>query len=272
MTAALLLEEMTREALNRIAPQALAVLPVGATEQHGPHLPVGTDSFTVEHLARAASAEAARSIPVVVAPTLRVGSSHHHIPFGGTLSLGTETYYRVIFELGESLILSGFKRLFILNGHGGNNELIQLAARDLALKHPVQVAAAAYWTIAWDDLVRERAHEYGPLPGHAGVFETSQIMALRPELVSEAKPHRDTVERSDPRSFFGPYRVEAHGAWQAIDGYSDSPDRADGERGKCLADSRCPFHCSCVCRLLQPSRLDRVVIARTPDNDAQFKS
>ena len=57
-------------------------------------------------------------------------------------------------------------------------------------------------------------------------------MALRPELVSEAKPHRDTVERSDPRSFFGPYRVEAHGAWQAIDGYSDSPDRADGERGK----------------------------------------
>jgi creatinine amidohydrolase len=232
MTAVLLLEEMTREALNRIAPQALAVLPVGATEQHGPHLPVGTDSFTVEYLARAASAEAARAIPVVVAPTLRFGSSHHHIPFGGTLSLSTETYFRVIFELGESLILSGFKRLFILNGHGGNNELIQLAARDLALKHPVQVGAAAYWTIAWDDLVKERAHEYGSLPGHAGVFETSQIMTLRPELVSEARPHRDAVERSDPRSFFGPYRVEAHGAWQAIDGYSDSPDRADGERGK----------------------------------------
>ena len=95
----------------------------------------------------------------------------------------------------------------------------------------MQFAAAAYWTIAWDDLVKERAHEYGLLPGHAGVFETSQIMALRPELVSEVKPHRDTVERSDPRSFFGPYRVEAHGAWQAIDGYSDSPDRADGELG-----------------------------------------
>ena len=231
MKALLLLEEMTREALNGIAPQALAVLPVGATEQHGPHLPVGTDSLTVEYLARAASAEAARAIPLVVAPTLQFGSSHHHIPFGGTLSLSTETYYRVIFELGESLIFGGFKRLFILNGHGGNNELIQVAARDLALKHPVQVAAAAYWTIAWDDLVKEKAHEHGLLPGHAGVFETSQIMALRPELVSEPRPHRDAAEGSNPRGFFEPYRVETHGAWQAIDGYSDSPDGAGGECG-----------------------------------------
>src|SRR5262245_33503799 len=133
MKAALLLEEMTRESLNEIASRALVVLPVGATEQHGPHLPVGTDSFTVEYIAHAASSDAAGSIPVVVAPTLRFGSSHHHIPFGGTLSLSTETYYRVITELTESLILGGFKRLFILNGHGGNNELIQLAARDLAL-------------------------------------------------------------------------------------------------------------------------------------------
>jgi creatinine amidohydrolase len=231
MTTVLLLEEMTREALNGIAHQGLAVLPVGATEQHGPHLPVGTDSFTVEYLARTASAEAARAIPVVVAPTLQFGSSHHHIPFGGTMSLSTETYYRVIFELTESLILGGFKRLFILNGHGGNNELIQLAARDLALKHPVQVAAAAYWTIAWDDLVKEKAHEHGLLPGHAGVFETSQIMALRPDLVREPRPHRDVAEGSNPRGFFEPYRVETHGAWRAINGYSDSPDRADGERG-----------------------------------------
>ena len=231
MKAALLLEELTREALNRIADQALVVLPVGATEQHGPHLPVGTDSFTVEYIARGASLEAARSIPVVVAPTLRFGSSHHHLPFGGTLSLSTETYYRVISELAESLILGGFKRIFILNGHGGNNELIQLAARDLALKHPVRIAAAAYWTIAWDDLVEAKAHECGLLPGHAGAFETSQIMALRPELITGPSPHRDTLQKSDPRSFFEPFRVEAHGSWQAINGYSDSPDRADGDHG-----------------------------------------
>jgi creatinine amidohydrolase len=232
MKRAFLWEEMTREALNAVAPQALAVLPVGAVEQHGPHLPVGTDSFTVEYLARAASDEASRSIPIVLAPTLRFGSSHHHIPFGGTLSLSTETYYRVLCDLGESFILAGFKRLFVLNGHGGNNELIQVAARDLALKHSVSIAAAAYWTIAWDDLVAETAHEHGLLPGHAGIFETSQMMALRPELVEESRPHRDSVEKSDPRSFFDAYRVETHGAWQAIDGYSDSPDQARSQLGK----------------------------------------
>ena len=212
MTAVLLLEEMTREALNRIAPQALAVLPVGATEQHGPHLPVGTDSFTVEYLARAASAEAARSIPVVVAPTLRFGSSHHHIPFGGTLSLSTETYFRVIFELGESLILGGFKRLFILNGHGGNNELIQLAARDLALKHPVQVGAAAYWTIAWDDLVREKAHEYGLPPRTCG--------SLR-DLSDHGAPPRARQRSETPSRHCGKIRstqflraLSGRGAWR----------------------------------------------------------
>ncbi len=81
------------------------------------------------------------------------GSSHHHLPFGGTMSLSTETYYRAIYDLTESLITSGFRRIFILNGHGGNHELVQLVARDLALKHPANIAAGSYWTIAWDALV-----------------------------------------------------------------------------------------------------------------------
>ncbi|HEX5692471.1 MAG TPA: creatininase family protein, partial [Roseiflexaceae bacterium] len=154
----LLFDEHTREELRALAPTTLLVLPVGATEQHGPHLPVATDRLAVEHIARAAAQEAAAQIPVLVAPTLPFGSSHHHIPFGGTLSLGTETYYRVLVDLAESLIASGFRRIFILNGHGGNSELIQLAARDVALKHPAHLAAAPYWTIAWDALVEEGAH------------------------------------------------------------------------------------------------------------------
>src|SRR5690349_8269436 len=179
----LLFEEHTREELRALAPKALLVLPVGAIEQHGPHLPVGTDRFSAEHIARAAAASASRQIPVLVAPTLPFGSSQHHLPFGGTMSLGTETYYRVLTELCESLVSGGFRRIFILNGHGGNNELIQLVARDIALRHPAHLAAAPYWTIAWEALVAEAAHERAGLPGHAGTFETSLIMALRPELV-----------------------------------------------------------------------------------------
>ena len=227
----LLLEELTREEARALAPRALAVVPVGAVEQHGPHLPVGTDRMIVEQVARAAAAELADQLPVVVAPTLPFGSSHHHLPFGGTMSLGTETYYRVLADLLESLIGGGFRRIFVVNGHGGNNELIQLAARDLALRHGAHLAAASYWTIAWDALVAEQAHVGAGLPGHAGTFETSLVLALRADLVREPRPHRDAPAGSDPRGL-APYRAELHGAWQDIEGYTDSPDQADAQRGQ----------------------------------------
>lgn len=227
-----LLEEMNRTDARTQSTDALLIWPVGALEQHGPHLPVGTDYLTIETLTRKAGELAAAKIPIVVAPTLPFGSSHHHLPFGGTMSLSTEAYYRTIFELAESLIISGFRKIFIVNGHGGNNELLQLVARDLALKHPASVAAASYWTVAWDALVALNAHQPGRLPGHAGAFETSLMMATRPELVPQSLPHRDNVAGSSPRSFYGPYRAEHHGSWQAIDGYSDSPDRGTAEHGQ----------------------------------------
>src|SRR3954451_23850199 len=147
-----LFNELTRVELRKRAPEAIALLPVGATEQHGPHLPTGTDSFAVEHIARGAAAKASEQVPVIVTPTLPFGSSSHHLAFGGTLSITTETYYRLLTDLVESLITDGFKRVFVLNGHGGNSELIQLVVRDLALKHDVDLAAAPYWTIAGDAL------------------------------------------------------------------------------------------------------------------------
>lgn len=232
MATAHLFHEHSRTELQRLAADALLVLPVGAIEQHGPHLPVGTDMYAVEYIARTAAAEAAANIPVLVAPTLPYGSSNHHLPFGGTMSLGTETYYRVMVDLAESLITSGFRRIFILNGHGGNNELIQLAARDLALKYPAALAAASYWTIAWDALVAEGAHLPGHLPGHSGAFETSLMLALRSELVQRPLPERLDAIGGDPRGFYSPYRTELHGAWQQIDGYTDSPARADDQDGK----------------------------------------
>jgi creatinine amidohydrolase len=232
MAIARLFHELSRSELREIAAEALLVLPVGAIEQHGPHLPVGTDTFAVEYIARTAAAEAAAMIPVLVAPTLPFGSSHHHLTFGGTMSLSTETYYRVLIDLTESLITSGFRRIFILNGHGGNNELIHLVARDLALKHPAALAAASYWNIAWDALVAESAHVPGRLPGHSGAFETSLILALRSELVQQPLPERADASGGDPRGFYSPYRSEIHGAWQHIDGYTDSPARGNAQDGK----------------------------------------
>jgi creatinine amidohydrolase len=231
-----LLHEINRGEAARRAPSALAVLPVGATEQHGPHLPLGTDFLIVEHVTRAAAQEARASIDVLVAPTFQTGSSHHHLPFGGTISLSTERYYGALRDMTESLIQSGFHRIFIVNGHGGNHELIELVVRDLALSHACNLAAASYWNLARESLAERVPDLRQRLPGHAGVFETSLIMALRPELVASPLPHRTAEELARTTIPPSPFRAERHGFWQSIDGYTDSPDQASAERGQRLLE------------------------------------
>ncbi len=226
-----LMLRMTREQLKAFAPTGLLVLPLGATEQHGPHLPVGTDSMNVEQIAQRAAEKAAGAIPIAVAPTLPFGSSHHHLVFGGTLSLDTDVYYRVLIELGTSLVRGGFRRLFLLNGHGGNHELAQLAARDLAREHPIDIAVESWWTIARQNLLDAGAGRIGRVPGHAGLFETSLIMALHPELVTEPRPRREAADRREPAAPSA-YRSERHGSWEQIDGYSDSPALGTADAGQ----------------------------------------
>ncbi|HYM05876.1 MAG TPA: creatininase family protein, partial [Terriglobales bacterium] len=156
---------------------------------------------------------------------------------GATLSLRTETYYRVLADLLKSLVTDGFRRIFLLNGHGGNHELAELAARDVALEFPVRIAAGSYWNIAWEALIAQQAHLGCRLPGHAGVFETSMMLALRPDLVASERPHREYIENADPKGFHAPYRHEQHGFWREIDGYTDSPDGGSAERGRRYAEA-----------------------------------
>jgi creatinine amidohydrolase len=228
----ILLHEITREESTRRASRALVILPVGATEQHGPHLPLGTDFLIVEHVSRAAAQEARADIDVLVAPTFQTGSSHHHLPFGGTISLSTERYYGALRDMTESIIESGFRRIFIVNGHGGNHELIQLVVRDLALGHPCNLAAASYWDLAREPLAERAPDLRQRLPGHAGAFETSLIMALRPDLVANPLPHRTAEQLTQTAIPPAPFRAERHGFWQSIGGFTDSPDQASAEQGQ----------------------------------------
>lgn len=233
----LLLHEITRGEAAARAPGALAVLPVGATEQHGPHLPLGTDFLAVEHIARSAAALAQPETDVLVTPTLPFGSSHHHYPFGGTISLATEHYYAALRDMVESLVIAGFQRVFILNGHGGNHELVQLVARDLILRHPVNLAAASYWDLARATLLEHEPDLGRHLPGHAGLFETSLIMAIRPDLVSPSLPQRGAAEQAAATVAAVPFRVERAGWWQSLDGFTDGPALASAERGTRLLQS-----------------------------------
>jgi creatinine amidohydrolase len=223
--------EMNRAELRAAAPGGLAVLPIGATEQHGPHLATGMDFLTVERIAAEAAARAAVDVSIVVAPVLPFGSSHHHFPFGATLSLQTETYYRVLMDLLDSFVTCGFSRIFVLNGHGGNHELAELAVRDLVLKHRVRAAAGSYWHIAWDRLIEAGAASGRLLPGHAGSFETSLMLSMRSDLVAKDLPARAGELPAGPRQR-SPFREEQHDAWIRMDGFTDSPATADAVAGK----------------------------------------
>ena len=231
-----LLHEITREESSARAGDALLVVPIGATEQHGPHLPLGTDFLIVEHVARAAAQVARQEagLDVLVAPTLPYGSSHHHLPFGGTVSLASERYFGALRDMVASLVQGGFRRIFLLNGHGGNHELMQVVVRDLALDYPVNLGAASYWDLARDALTAAGLDRIGHLPGHAGVFETSLILALRPDLVANPMPHRDEAELARVAIPRTPFRPERAGFWESIDGFTDSPDQASAELGQRL--------------------------------------
>lgn len=223
--------EMTRDELGPLLPSGIVVLPTGATEQHGPHLPTGHDTFAVSAIARQAATLAATKTdaPIILAPTLPFGSSDHHLPFGGTLSLRTETYRAVVTDLMRSMIDGGARRILLLNGHGGNTELNELVARDLALTHQVTIAAAPYWELARPALNAIPALAGVRLPGHAGVFETATMLALAGELVRQPVPSRpDDPSRA---GLVTGLRIERAGAWQSFDGYTDSPADATAALG-----------------------------------------
>ena len=227
----ILFSELTREECRSIARDGVLVLPVGATEQHGPHLPVGTDAMGAEYVARRAAEALAGQFPIAVAPTLWYGSSPHHIPFGGTMSLDAGTYLAVLMDLGRSLARASFLRLFIVNGHGGNHELIGVAARDLALEEDLEVAACSWWALAFNELAAAGAAEIGRLPGHAGAFESSVVLALDATLVREPRPHRPDWESPLIGTVDAPLRIERPGSWQATDGFTDSPSNGTAELG-----------------------------------------
>lgn len=215
--------ELTREQLSATLPQALVILPIGATEQHGPHLATGTDALLASTVAgRAAALAAGRSSrPLVLTPTMPVGASDHHFPFGGTLSFRQETLLAVLGDLARSVARSGGRRLLLVNGHGGNQGICQAAAAQASNEHDLAVAYVDYWRLASDP-------GGGTIPGHAGEFETSLVLALDPELAGQPSG------RLNPPSAPAVPDVQIHSAagWRTIDGYTDDPARADADRGK----------------------------------------
>lgn len=225
----------TREEISELAAKGCAiVVPLAATEQHGPHLPVYTDSLIGEHIVSEAVRQAAETVPILMAPVLTIGCSQHHLSFGGTLSYTSFTYMQMLRDIGESLVQDGFKKIIFVNGHGGNEPVMIQTVNDLAVKYPVWVASTSYWSVSRAALGDLNASEIGMVPGHAGGFETAAVMALKPELVradllGTTHVMREWLNSGLPGTFIGKHR-ELTG----YDGYTDAPYKATAEAGKII--------------------------------------
>lgn len=164
------------------------LLPIGAVEQHGPHLPLDTDVNAATAVCERAVARLGEGgdPPALVLPPIWWGLSPYWLGFAGTLSLRPETILALVSDLGASVARHGFRRLVIVNGHGGNAGVIGVAATQLA-DHGLRAAALSYWELIGEELRAWSRHDAGYI-GHAGEVETSIARFLQPDLVGEVPP------------------------------------------------------------------------------------
>jgi creatinine amidohydrolase len=169
------------EIAARARADAIVIAPIGATEQHGPHLPSMVDWRLAQEVAHRAARRMMARRPVVVAPTIPFGMSEHHMSLSGTITLDFATMAAVIRCVVESAIRHGFKRIFVLNGHGGNTEALRTIVTELTVKHRLPLATGTYWDVAAKSIKALLDRQEALL--HACEAETSMVMALAPELV-----------------------------------------------------------------------------------------
>ena len=175
-------KELTAEDLRaRAAADAIVILPVASMEQHGPHLPVGVDTFLCEAVCKAGAELAAQSVPCVVAPTLWCGMAEHHMAYGGTFTFDIPTYRAVLLAFLRSIERHGFRRVVIINGHGGNIAALNSFLPDFARETTLKVLATTYFELSVADLGQfledqKRVH-------HACEVESSMMMVVAPDTV-----------------------------------------------------------------------------------------
>jgi creatinine amidohydrolase len=212
----------------RDADTDLAFLPVGSTEQHGPHAPLGLDWLTAEAIAaRAVERYDAGGEPPVVGPTIPVGVSEEHRRFEGTLWVSEDTFRSYVRETIESLAAHGFDRIVVVNGHGGNAEALrELCGR---VSRDGDAYAVAY---TWFDAV-----DFDPL-GHAGTAETSMIRHLYPKLIDEDRTEEAAAGAADA---WGEWTAGTNLAYDADDftesGVVGDPREGDAALGDELLES-----------------------------------
>src|SRR5579862_7308523 len=179
-------QDMTTTDFGRLdRARAIALLPVAAIEQHGPHLPVAVDACICQGVVEHLVARLPDDLPVTILPQMAIGKSNEHSAFPGTLTLSAETLIRLWTEIGESVARAGIRKLVILNSHGGQPQIMDIVARDLRVRLKMFVVALSYWGVGKPPgLFPDSEQRHGI---HGGAGETSMMLYLRPDLVRDAE-------------------------------------------------------------------------------------
>jgi len=217
-----------KKAKEKFKATRVALIPVGATEQHGPQLPLGTDSFTAQALAESG----ANKTNAICTPVIPIGVSAHHRHFWGTLWVSPEAFRHYMYEIARNLSYHGVRRVIFVNGHGGNFPALQEISRTLRLER-IHAVVFQWWTSPSSIALQSKLFQHKGT--HAGGMETSIVLAIRPELVD--KDSYDEAAKGAPATF----GIVKHGSQLPLDtidfspsGATLDPREATAEKGKQL--------------------------------------
>jgi creatinine amidohydrolase len=212
--------------------KTLLVLPTAAIEQHGPHLPLATDTLINSILMGAALERLPSDVPVYVLPAVCYGKSNEHIGFPGTLSVSAATFMAVLRDLGASLHASGFKKIVLFNTHGGNAALVDVMARDLRAEFGLRMFSLFGSGGAAFTGLGEQERTYG---FHAGEVETSFLLSAIPELVNTGEYTVNYIADVHKPQLLRPEFAPATFAWLTRDiapsGVMGDPNPSTAEKG-----------------------------------------
>jgi len=230
----------TREFAELDMSRVVTVVPVGAVEQHGPHLPVRVDAAINAGIIARAVELAPADFPVLVLPALPIGKSNEHLAFPGTLTLSYETLARVWFEVGESVFRAGGRKIIFFNSHGGNPQVMDIVCRELRVKLNMFAVGSSWFRLTEaSDLFDPDELNFGI---HGGEVETSIMLHLHPDLVDMSRAENFiplSVELARSNSILTPEGAVGFG-WQTQDlqtsGACGNAAAADAARGRQLVD------------------------------------
>ncbi|MBV1866271.1 MAG: creatininase family protein [Rhodobacteraceae bacterium] len=233
--------QLTVDEVRNADKDRVVILSVSATEDHGPHMPLDTDTV----LGMAVAEGAAKKAPddILVMPPIPYGFNEHHKDFPGVIWIEPETLISFITDVTKSLAHHGFRRILLLNSHGSNHPVLDLAARKTVIQSGIICVSASYWNLISQRINELRKSEIGGI-AHAGEFEAAIYMHLHPELVDLNKAEKQILHNAGSKFFNLDLAAGGSPAnlvrwWSEIspDGTMGDPTVADAETGRLFLEA-----------------------------------